>query len=371
MDNFDFGIIHEKWKKYLKSNFNKETDIYADNFTLSEGNVTMKFYIEKVKQKPENGYPVIIGFHGGGGCADETNNQQWENHKQLYKNELHFPYIWIAPRTNLNTWNLWHVKEIDALLIKLLHLLYLRDEINHNKIYLTGYSAGGDGVYKLLPRLCDLFAGGCSMAGHPNGADFRNLLNCPTTVCVGENDSQYNRNGMCLKYKDYFCKLKDSTKGFGFENRCQIVKGKGHWMNKEDSKMINWVLNYERNLYPEQIIFKPCSDNLNNKNYFYYFYFDNKTLKNKHFLISNLNKEDNSIIITTNINVFYIFLNKELIDYNRKFKIMLNGKLFYDDNVAIDPDIIDESIEIFKDKNKIYYSKIKIEFNLDYIINNI
>jgi poly(3-hydroxybutyrate) depolymerase len=41
--------------------------------------------------------------------------------------------------------------------------------IDLNKVFITGYSAGGDGVYQMAPRLADHLAGGAMMAGHPNG----------------------------------------------------------------------------------------------------------------------------------------------------------------------------------------------------------
>ena len=33
----------------------------------------------------------------------------------------------------------------------------------------VGYSAGGDGVYQLAPRMADSWAAAAMMAGHPNG----------------------------------------------------------------------------------------------------------------------------------------------------------------------------------------------------------
>lgn len=41
--------------------------------------------------------------------------------------------------------------------------------VNPNKIFISGYSAGGDGVYHLGPMMADQIAGAAMMAGHPNG----------------------------------------------------------------------------------------------------------------------------------------------------------------------------------------------------------
>ncbi len=57
-----------------------------------------------------------------------------------------------------------------------------------------GYSAGGDGVYRLGPRLADYLGGACMMAGHPGEASLHNLKNIAFSIHVGELDHAYNRN---------------------------------------------------------------------------------------------------------------------------------------------------------------------------------
>jgi poly(3-hydroxybutyrate) depolymerase len=43
--------------------------------------------------------------------------------------------------------------------------------VNPNKIFITGYSAGGDGVYHLASMVADWWAGAAMMAGHPNNTE--------------------------------------------------------------------------------------------------------------------------------------------------------------------------------------------------------
>lgn len=51
------------------------------------------------------------------------------------------------------------------MLIRLIENLVALFGADSDRVYLIGYSAGGDGVYKLAPRLASLFAGACMMAG--------------------------------------------------------------------------------------------------------------------------------------------------------------------------------------------------------------
>jgi predicted peptidase len=61
-------------------------------------------------------------------------------------------------------------------------------------VYILGYSAGGDGIYYLGPRLADYLAAASMMAGHPNNASPLNLRNIGFSIYMGENDSAYDRN---------------------------------------------------------------------------------------------------------------------------------------------------------------------------------
>lgn len=65
--------------------------------------------------------------------------------------------------------------------------------IDTNRVFITGYSAGGDGIYHLASMLADMLAGAAMMAGHPNRADCYNLRNLTFSVQVGENDNAYDR----------------------------------------------------------------------------------------------------------------------------------------------------------------------------------
>ena len=52
-------------------------------------------------------------------------------------------------------------------------------------LYVLGYSAGGDGVYQLAPRLADRWAAAGMMAGNPNDASPLNLRNLGFALHVG------------------------------------------------------------------------------------------------------------------------------------------------------------------------------------------
>ena len=57
--------------------------------------------------------------------------------------------------------------------------------IDNNRVFITGYSAGGDGIYHVASMMADVLAGAAMMAGHPNRADVYNLRNISFSVQVG------------------------------------------------------------------------------------------------------------------------------------------------------------------------------------------
>ena len=82
----------------------------------------------------------------GGGAPSAVNDKQWENQKKLYTLD---EGIYLAPRAPTDTWNLWHQAHIDPLFDRLISDLVVLEDVNPDRVYLMGYSAGGDGVFQL------------------------------------------------------------------------------------------------------------------------------------------------------------------------------------------------------------------------------
>jgi predicted peptidase len=115
---------------------------------LRDGELEMPFSYEVFGEKPEGGRRLFLSLHGGGGTTKQVNDRQWENQKRLYRPE---EGVYLAPRAPTDTWNLWHQGHIDPLFQRLIENLIVFEEVDPNRVYLMGYSAGGDGVYQLAP----------------------------------------------------------------------------------------------------------------------------------------------------------------------------------------------------------------------------
>jgi poly(3-hydroxybutyrate) depolymerase len=104
----------------------------------------------------------------------------------------------------------------------------LNNIIDVNKVFLTGYSAGGDGVYHMAPRMADFLAGAAMMAGHPNGINMMNIRNIGFSLQVGGNDTAYNRNKEGIKNIRMLNQMNQNYGGF--KHQSKIHDGKPHWM---------------------------------------------------------------------------------------------------------------------------------------------
>lgn len=212
----------------------------------------MPIFYTTFGKKPEGGRSLWISLHGGGGAPKQVNDQQWENQKKLYKVD---EGIYLAPRAPTNTWNLWHQPHMDRLFGRLIEDLIVHEDVNPNRVYVLGYSAGGDGVYQMAPRMADRWAGAAMMAGHPNGVSLLSLRNVPFALQVGANDSAYNRNKVGREYGEQLDKLqKDDPKGY--EHFVKMHEGKGHWMNLEDKAALPWMAKFTRNPVPDRVVWK-------------------------------------------------------------------------------------------------------------------
>jgi hypothetical protein len=217
--------------------------------TVTAGGTTMRIWATefgKARQKR----PLWISMHGGGGAPAPVNDQQWENQKRLYRPS---EGVYVAPRAPTNEWNLWHQGHVDALFDRLIEDLVLCERVDPDRVYLMGYSAGGDGVYQLAPRMADRFAAAAMMAGHPNEAVPDGLRNLPFSIQMGALDGAFDRNKVAASWGERLAALQRADPG-GYVHDVQIRPGKGHWMDGQDASAIPWMAKFVRDPRPRRIV---------------------------------------------------------------------------------------------------------------------
>ena len=230
------------YKPVADSEWTRNTIVYK--------NYVMPFDYIVYGKKPADGRSLYISLHGGGNAPAKVNDQQWRNQHFLYKPA---EGVYLVPRAPTNTWNLWHEDHIDNMLESIIKDTVVFKDVNPNKIYILGYSAGGDGVYQLATRMADHWAAASMMAGHPGDAAAMNLRNLPFAIFVGGLDSAYDRNKLAQGWKDRLDSLR-KTDTSGYIHDVHIYPDKPHWMDRKDTVAIEWMAKFRRNPLPAKVV---------------------------------------------------------------------------------------------------------------------
>ena len=351
------GLSKSETNIYIKNSYDEfKAEIIADrkkemdSRVITVNGVKMKFELKFYGKKPKEGWSLYFSLHGGGRTEPAVNEKQWVRHQTLYEVEQGIVFI---PRSPTNTWNMWHQDHIDPLLNRAIQNMIMLYEVNPNKVYLMGYSAGGDGVYQLAPRMADRFAAAAMMAGHPNETSPLGLRNLPFTIHMGENDTPYNRNKVATEWKG---KLKDlrNNDPEGYPHLVSIHQDKGHWMELLDTVAITWMSRYRRNPFPKKVVWK--QDDVTH-NRFYWLRDENPTERS--LIVASI--EGQTIQIdSASVSDFIIMLNDSLIDMDKSVIVKYDGKEIFNTIVPRASSTILKSIREYGDPKSVYYGEISV-----------
>lgn len=214
------------------------------------GGKALRWLEKEFALAPEGKRSLWISMHGGGGAPPAVNDQQWRNQIRLYAPA---EGIVVAPRAPTDTWNLWHEAHIDGLFARLIDDFVAVRGVDPAKVYLLGYSAGGDGVWQLAPRMPDRFAAAAMMAGHPNGVSTLGVRDLPFAMFVGGADAAYSRNKVVAEKIAEFDRLHREDPA-GYEHLGRVYEGLPHWMDRKDAEALPWMAKFTRQAWPKKVV---------------------------------------------------------------------------------------------------------------------
>lgn len=341
--------VHSFIENKLKTVYRAEWD----SMKLVYNDKELRFKYRKFGEKPPQGWSLYISMHGGGNTAPEMNDQQWQNQINLYRPK---EGIYLAPRAPTNTWNLWHEPHIDVLFSQLIELADAFEDINTNRVYLTGYSAGGDGTYQLAPRMADQLAAAAMMAGHPNDASPLGLRNLPFALHMGAEDGAYKRNEIAAEWKIKLNSLQKQDPE-GYIHDVQIHEGKGHWMDRKDTVAIDWMAQFTRNPFPQKVIWKQSSVTHDR---FYWLAVPTGSAQKDAEVIATVNDQTITIEKAQLVDTLLIRLNDKMINLDQKVKVFYNGQLLYDAVPVRNVATIWKSLSERNDPEQVFSAQIEV-----------
>lgn len=344
-------VLFKEYQKELKKNFGPEWG----KKVLLKGDLKMPFDIRLFGEKPEDGRSLYISMHGGGNAPKQLNDSQWVNQISLYTPE---EGVYIAPRAPFDDWNMWFRPEMDFFFDRLIQLAVIELDVNPNKVYLMGYSAGGDGVYRMAPRMADRWAAASMMAGHPGDVSPLNLRNIGFSFWCGANDSAYDRNKMTESFEKKLAELKENDPD-GYTYEMHLQKGKGHWMDREDAAAIPWMAKFRRNFLPEKVAWRQEEADAMPLQ-FYWLAIPKEQARKGATVIA---KRGSNIITLEKCDYseLYILLNDVMVDLNKPVTVLYNGKELFNGKVKRTLENIYDSIRDRGDQDSIFSGKIKVE----------
>jgi poly(3-hydroxybutyrate) depolymerase len=308
------SLLESQWREQMKQ-LHQEA---LENEVFKRGRLQMKFKAITYGEKPADGRSLYISMHGGGATHKRVNDQQWDNQIRLYKPE---EGVYVAPRAPWNDWNMWFKPGMDEFFEMLIQAAVASMDVNPDKVYLMGYSAGGDGVWRMAPRMADRWAAASMMAGHPGEASQVSLRNMPFMIWMGENDSAYDRNKLAVKHGAIMDSLQQADNE-GYIHETHIIQGKGHWMDRVDAAAVPWMAQYKRNPYPNKVVWRQEEVT---RNAFYWLSVPEKECRHKAMVVAEIDK--NVIEISeSDYSRLTIYLNDDMVDLDKPITVRYNGK---------------------------------------------
>lgn len=347
------------------------------NKQFSYNSKVLKFKTATYGDKPADGRSLYISMHGGGNATPAINDGQWNNQVAMTSNNPTAYNIKegvvVVPRAPVNEWNMWFIYEIDNLFEDVIRAATLFADVNPNKVYIMGYSAGGDGTFRLATRMADHWAAASMSAGHPGECTPANLRNIGFALNMGGLDAAFNRNGLAKTWQTNLQKLQTEDPQ-GYKHMVNIFANKPHWMNMEDRVAIPFMAGFARNPYPNKVVWGQNIGHI--RNYFYWLGISNEDTKAKD-IADNPQKIITASYINNTINIennyadtLYIYLNDKMMDLDKEVILTFKGQQLFKGKVQRNKKVIEETASQRKDSDYIFSAMLTVTNNATVKVNN-
>ena len=336
------------WREYIMTESQSlERAVEMANREIPFGEVTMRFAYFVIGEPDINGFPLFIAMHGGGQTA--INEQQFE-HMQIYYRESVKNGIYVAVRGVRDTWNTHFNDESFPLYDRLIENMIILRNVDPNRVYLMGFSAGGDGVYGITPRMADRFAAVSMSAGHHNNVNPYNFQHTPIILQCGDGDIAFNRH---IETARFGIKLSEMQQRFpGFEHQVNIHVNRGHnfpdnsaarvpqpvwadsraWLLQQsypiyiNTNAVDFLTQHVRTPLPETVVWDLSTRAPMRSVESFYWLRANHEMADG-LIVATYNTRNNIITITTEgvEGTFYVLLNRTMLNFDRPITLVVNG----------------------------------------------
>ena len=159
----------------------------SDFINFSHPSVPGRLYVPPEAADPANPRPLILFLHGSGETGTNNVSQINGNIDNLLQGAKDNGAFLYAPQATTFT---WADPTRTANVMSMIDQALLDFNVDPNRLYVTGLSMGGGGVWNMLNRFDDRFAAGVPIAAVSPGGDFdpANLVGKPTWAFHARDD---------------------------------------------------------------------------------------------------------------------------------------------------------------------------------------
>lgn len=364
---------------------------------LSEGKitidgVTVSLSMQQIGKPDENGYPLYIALRGGGVDDAELAREQYQLMQEYYTCSIRSG-IYVVTQPYDCTWNEHYLPEMYRVYDRIIEDAAAFYDVDINRVYLLGFSSGGDGVYCIAPSMADRFAAVNMSAGTPHIFRLGNLYHLPMCIQMGENDTAYDRNILAAQFD---ASLSDHARryGGGFPHETFLHVGGDHnnwsdvlrhrqevytgdqvavWADdpkkassvRVNTSAIDWVDAYTRDPLPERLVWEPhISVGARNSQAFYWLDRDGDLPDTT--IVASYHKSDNSITLEecdAECGTLKIYLNPQMLDVFQDVTVNICGEYTLTVHPVVSAQIMESTLHARGDKNFIFTSEIDVTFH--------
>ncbi len=341
------------WKDHRQPGDQDRHDEWK-NKAIRLDDLEMKFDYRVFGDPPPEGRSLFISMHGGGNAPARVNDQQWSNQIRLYRPA---EGIYLAPRAPTDSWNMWHQSHIDRFFERLIQDAVAFENVNPNRVYLMGYSAGGDGVYQLAPRMADYLAAAAMMAGHPNDASPLGLRNIGFAIHVGGRDDAFRRNEVARQWKKRLDELQHVDPQ-GYRHKVVIHEQRGHWLNRQDAGAIDWMSQFTRQPRPHKVVWHQ-SQVVHDQ--FYWLAVDRRLARPGSTLAVRREGQNFVVESAENVDQFALLLNDQIVDLDQSITVRFGDRVICREKVNRTTRSLVDSIRRRQDPELVFSARLPIE----------
>jgi len=318
---------------------------------------------------PQKESPLVISLHGAGG--DGVNGlhiwrippEDQESDKEAYIKRLKDAGQTPPPKDKLviaspigtNQYIIAAPTAIGSsdLILPLLEDVISQCNVDTNRVYLSGFSAGGGFTFLGIMAQPDYFAGAVLMSSVNTNQDFLgNLLNLPLYIIHGEKDE-----GLIEPIRAIYQILKDLK----YDVTYREIKGLGHQMppssSDEKTKLLTWLNYRTRNSFPKRIVYKPLDRTMPIRR-IYWLEIPGSS--------ANIEAEvsDNKINIKSEgLKKVTILLSPNMVDFNKEIVVSINEREVFKGKVNQSLKFLLDDYLKHKDSKRLFTAKIDLDLS--------